>query len=185
VSCNRDRFHSVVLSVKLGRRRGIGACVVTLALLLVAGCSGGSTADVANRGPCPKTYPALSRRFSLKAVNEGIDGLEAKLVPISVPQVRVCRYDSRGGALSGTAVLKQAAAARFEASTNRLETRTSPPTARLTCPEFDTFLLAFTTATEGVAVAVAGCGSGIASNGTLTVVSTRTWLNELTAITKG
>ena len=84
----------------------------------------------------------------------------------------------------GTAVLKQAVAARFEASTNRLETKTTVPTGPVTCPASDMFLLAFTTANEGVAVAVAGCGGGIASNGTLTVASTRAWLGELSAYTR-
>jgi hypothetical protein len=166
----------------LAKSRWFGACVVSVALL-VAGCSHAGPVDVAaKRGPCPNPYPTVSRRFSLKAVNEGVHGLGASLVPFPAQQVRVCSYDSGGRTLTGTAVLKQAVAAQFEASTNRLQTGTTQP-AGLTCHQFDTSLLTFTTATEGMAVAVADCGSGVASNGTLTLASTRAWLNELTAYT--
>ena len=168
----------------LVQRRRFAACVVSVALL-VAGCSSflGSSVDVAaKRGPCPTAYPAASRRFSLRTVNAGVHGLDQSLVPFPAEQVRVCNYDASGRTLTGSAVLKQAVAARFEASANRLRTRTTQPTG-FTCHQFDTSLLTFTTASEGMAVAVAECGSGVASNGTLTVASTRTWLNELTAYT--
>ena len=51
----------------------------------------------------------------------------------------------------------------------------------MTCRAFGKSLLTFTTATQGVAVAVADCGNGVVSNGTLTVASTRPWLDELAA----
>lgn len=159
-----------------------GACVVSVALL-VAGCSNGGPANIANRGRCPSTYPAFSRRFSLKVVNQDIHGLGGRLVPFAAQEVRVCRYDPRGGTLSGTAVLNKVVTARLEASTNRLETSASQPTGPLTCHAFETFLLTFTTATDAMDVAVAGCGRGEASNGTLTVEATQAWLDELTAYT--
>ena len=74
--------------------------------------------------------------------------------------------------------------ARFEAATNRLETPASPPTGPLACHTFETFLLTFTTATDAMDVAVANCGRGVVSNGTLTVESTSAWLDELTTLSK-
>jgi len=167
----------------LSKSRWFGACVVSVALL-ISGCSRGGPANVAaTRGSCPNPYPAVSRQFSLKTVNAGVHDLGVRLVPFPAQEVRVCSYLSGGGALTGTAVLKQAVAARFEASANRLQTKTSQPTRPFTCHQFDTYLLTFTTATEGLAVAVADCGGGLASNGTLTVDSTRTWLDQVAAYT--
>ena len=180
---NKPGPHSVIVSMMLAKSRWFGVCIVSVALL-IAGCSrGGPASSAAKRGPCPNPYPAVSRQFSLKTVNEGVQGLGARLVPFPAEEVRVCSYDSRGGSLKGTAVLKQAAATHFEASTNRLRTRTNQPTRPFTCHQFDTSLLTFTTTTKGMAVAVAECGGGVASNGTLTVDSTRTWLDQLAALT--
>jgi hypothetical protein len=177
---NRKSGPSVILVMMVARSRWFAACVVTL-MLLVGGCSrpsGSSADDAAKRGPCPTTYPAASRHFSLKAENAGVRGLGTSLVPFPAQQVRVCRYDSGTRKLTGAAELNDADAARLEASANRLRTRTTVPT-HFACHQFDTALLTFTTPTEGMAVAVAECGSGVASNGTLTVTSTRAWLDAL------
>jgi hypothetical protein len=137
-------------------------------------------------GPCPDANPAvIGQHFSLSALNSGVLGLDTKLVPFDALRVRVCSYGWRGGGeLSGSAVLKSGVAAQFVTSTNRLQTRAHPP-RRLVCHELDTSLLTFTTATKRMDVAVEDCGSGQASNGSLTVNLTQTWRNELQRDTTG